>query len=173
MRFAARARKAAQLRGTVSIMLESNERMRALNRCFRKVDKPTDVLSFPPAHGFAQLHSGDIAISAEIAIANARDLGHSPADEVKTLILHGMLHLAGYDHETDSGTMARKEKKLRSQLGLRDSLIERAHSAPRPGRPRKRAARRGKTDRIDVAVRGPVRSPRTKPVSAGKVKQTR
>ncbi|HYN15247.1 MAG TPA: rRNA maturation RNase YbeY, partial [Terriglobales bacterium] len=68
---------------------------------------------------------GDIAISAEFGARNARRLGHSPADELKILILHGLLHLAGYDHETDGGAMARKEARLRRALGLPTALIER------------------------------------------------
>ena len=62
--------------------------------------------------------AGDLAISAEIAARNARRLGHSAADELKILILHGLLHLAGHDHETDGGEMARKEARLRRALGL-------------------------------------------------------
>src|SRR5207244_5322529 len=98
---------------------------RALNRSFRKKDRPTDVLSFPVNHGNSSGHAGDIAISAEIAIDNATRYGHSPADEVKILILHGMLHLAGHDHEKDNGKMARLENKLRKELALPASLIDR------------------------------------------------
>jgi probable rRNA maturation factor len=126
LRFAQRARTAVRLRGTVSILIESNERMQALNRHFRQKDKPTDVLSFSAAPAVQRIHAGDIAISADIATANARSLGHSVADEIKILILHGMLHLAGHDHENDSGHMARLEKRLRAQLMLPSSLTERA-----------------------------------------------
>ena len=73
--------------------------------------------------------AGDLAISAEIAASNARRLGHSAGDELKILILHGLLHLAGYDHETDSGEMARKETRLRRLLGLPAALIERTTPA--------------------------------------------
>jgi probable rRNA maturation factor len=66
-----------------------------------------------------------VAISADIARENARRLGHSAANEVKILALHGLLHLAGYDHERDAGEMARKEKRLRQQLRLEAGLIER------------------------------------------------
>src|SRR4051812_8679640 len=82
LRFARRARKAAGLRGTVSILLQSSERMQAMNRYFRRKDKPTDVLSFPAAATLRQLHSGDIAISADIAVENAHSLGHSVANEI-------------------------------------------------------------------------------------------
>jgi probable rRNA maturation factor len=78
-------------------------------------------------HDFA----GDVAISAEIAAQNARRLGHSLPEEIKILALHGVLHLAGYDHERDRGEMARKEEHLRKQLGLPVALIERTFTAPR------------------------------------------
>ncbi len=74
---------------------------------------------------FAQALAGDVAISAEIAARNARKLGHSTAEEVKILTLHGILHLAGYDHEEDAGNMARREQQLRKRLGLPAGLIER------------------------------------------------
>jgi len=122
-RFTARARRAAGLRGQVDVLVASNADLRRLNRRFRGKDKPTDVLSFPSDRdGFA----GDLAVSAAIARANARRLGHSTADELKVLILHGVLHLAGYDHETDRGEMARTEERLRRRLGLPQTLIARA-----------------------------------------------
>ena len=76
--------------------------------------------------------AGDIAISADIAAANAAEIGHSPETELKILILHGLLHLAGYDHETDNGDMQARETELRQQLGLPSGLIERTHSKRRP-----------------------------------------
>src|SRR5258708_7684130 len=85
LRFARRARKAVGLRGTVSVLLQSSERMQAMTRCFRHKDKPTDVLSFPAAATLRELHSGDIAISADIATENAHSLGHSLANEIKVL----------------------------------------------------------------------------------------
>ncbi len=124
-RFAARAAEAAGLRGKVNVLIAGNRELQALNRRFRSKDQATDVLSFPAdptvAHGLA----GDIAISAELATANGERLGHSPAQEVKILVLHGLLHLAGYDHERDHGNMARKEARLRRQLRLPVGLIER------------------------------------------------
>lgn len=120
-RFAARAQRAAGIRGEVDVLVTSSAELRRLNRRFRGKNKATDVLSFPSADGTP----GDIAISAEISARNARSLGHSAADEMKTLILHGLLHLAGYDHETDEGAMARKEARLRRSLGLPVGLIER------------------------------------------------
>jgi probable rRNA maturation factor len=72
--------------------------------------------------------AGDVAISADVARENAARLGHSVADEVKILALHGILHLAGFDHERDHGEMARKESRLRRQLKLEPGLIERAQA---------------------------------------------
>ena len=99
--------------------------MRRLNSCFRGKNQPTDVLSFP-ADASAKVFAGDIAISLDIAERNARLLGHSAADEIRVLILHGMLHIAGYDHENDEGEMANKEIVLRRRFGLPTSLIERS-----------------------------------------------
>ena len=125
-RFLARGRRAVGLKGTVTVLLTSSAEMKSLNRRFRGKDKPTDVLSFPAEPGAQKQFAGDIAISAEIASQNARALGHSPADEVKILVLHGVLHLRGYDHECDNRQMARREKQLRAKLHLPIGLIERA-----------------------------------------------
>jgi len=139
-RFAQRARKAAGLRGQVNVVLTSSRDIRALNRRFRGKDKPTDVLSFPPVPVVADTFSGDIVISTDIACRNARLYQHAPAQELKILIVHGMLHLAGYDHESDGGEMARKEERLRRQLGLSNGLIQRTdHVAHAPSRVRRRA----------------------------------
>lgn len=127
-RFAACARQAAGLRGEVTVLVTNNGEIRRLNREFRKKDKATDVISFPSeADGIA----GDIAISADIAGANGRKLGHGTLAELKILILHGMLHLAGFDHETDDGAMARREGALRKKLGLPLGLIERSNGIGR------------------------------------------
>jgi probable rRNA maturation factor len=124
-RFIARARRAAGLKGMVNVLLTSSAEMKSLNRRFRGKDKPTDVLSFPADPDLQKQLAGEIAISAEIATKNARSLGHSPAEEVKILVLHGVLHLRGYDHECDNGQMARREKLLRAKLHLPLGLIER------------------------------------------------
>ena len=106
------------------MLITGDREIAALNARFRKKKKPTDVLSFPPlARGDGFL--GDIAISAENAARNAQALKHSTADEIRILILHGVLHLAGYDHESDSGEMAQIEHQLRRRMGLPVSLIER------------------------------------------------
>lgn len=120
-RFAIRAARAAGVRCKVDVLITSSPELRRLNRRFRGKNKATDVLSFCSADGTA----GDIAISADCGARNARRLGHSAAGELKILMLHGLLHLAGYDHETDGGKMARKEARLRRALGLPTALIER------------------------------------------------
>jgi probable rRNA maturation factor len=124
-RFVTRASRAARLHGVVNVLLTSNSELRALNSRFRGKDSPTDVLSFPPVFGLVDAFAGDVAISAEMAAYNARLLGHSPAEEIKILALHGMLHLAGYDHERDHGEMARTEERLRKFLRLPAGLIDR------------------------------------------------
>ncbi len=128
-RFIARARRAAGLRAAVNVLVTSNVELQELNRRFRGKDQPTDVLSFPALPGLKPRYAGDIAISAEIAAHNARVLGHTAAEEIKILALHGILHLRGYDHESDQGQMARREQKLRSDLRLPIGLIERAAQA--------------------------------------------
>ena len=132
-RFVARARRAAGLKGGVNVLVTSSAEMKSLNRRFRGEDKPTDVLSFPAEPDAQKRFAGEIAISAEIAAQNAWALGHSPAEEVKILVLHGVLHLRAYDHECDNGRMARREKQLRAKLHLPLGLIERA-TTPRAGK---------------------------------------
>ncbi len=124
-RFVARASRTVKLRGAVNVLVTTSRELRALNRRFRGKDQATDVLSFAPEPGLANAVAGDIAISAEIARQNARHLGHSAVREIEILVLHGMLHLAGYDHERDQGAMASKEATLRRTLGLPAGLIER------------------------------------------------
>jgi len=133
-RFVTRARRVAGLRADVNVLVTSNGDLQELNQRFRGKDQPTDVLSFPSLPGLKPRYAGDIAISAEIAVHNARSLGHSPAEEIKILVLHGILHLRGYDHERDRGKMARREEKLRRALRLPIGLIERAASGQRPRR---------------------------------------
>ena len=127
--FMVRARKAVGLKGGASLVVTSNAEIRRMNRWFRGKDKATDVLSFG-AEGI-EGYSGDIAVSLDVAAENARRFGHSVGEEVRILALHGLLHLAGYDHETDRGEMSRREKQLRAALGLPDSLIQRTQEKPR------------------------------------------
>lgn len=100
---------------SATIAFVSDKRIRELNRQFRSIDKATDVLSFP-ADGPNELNLGDIAISAETAATQAKENGLSFDDEIAQLILHGLLHLSGYDHETDNGEMNRLELRLRKKL---------------------------------------------------------
>jgi probable rRNA maturation factor len=105
---------------SITCLITGDRELRRLNRQFRGKDYATDVLSFPSDGG------GDIAISLDRAIAQAAEHGHSLADEVRILMLHGVLHLSGFDHETDSGEMAREEARWRKKLRLPNGLIERA-----------------------------------------------
>jgi probable rRNA maturation factor len=109
-------------RGTVGIAILPDSRVRALNRRFRGKNSGTDVLSFA---GTADL-LGDIAISRGIAQKQARLLGHSLKTELRVLALHGLLHLLGYDHESDNGRMARVEARLRRRARLPPGLIARS-----------------------------------------------
>ena len=138
-RFVRQAQTLAKVQGEVDVLISGNQRLRELNRRFRRKNKATDVLSFPRPSG------GDIAISAQIARDNARLYGHSLAEELKILVLHGMLHLAGYDHESDNGRMARAEARLRSRLKLPASLIDRAQSRGKSARAKARGAIATKT----------------------------
>lgn len=125
-RFVKQACASAGVQGAVNVLVTGSRELRGLNSRFRKKDMTTDVLSFPPMPGLRNEFAGDVAISAEIANRNARHLGHSAAQEIKILALHGILHLAGYDHEQDRGQMARKETQLRRLFSLPDGLIERS-----------------------------------------------
>jgi probable rRNA maturation factor len=147
-RFVLRARKVVGLRGRVNVLVTSSAAVRSLNRQFRGKNKATDVLSFPSAPGSesgkAGKLAGDVAISADIALQNAVRLGHAVSEEIKILVLHGILHLAGFDHESDNGEMARKEATLRRALGLPAGLIERVtpeRAAPERATPEKRSAK--------------------------------
>jgi probable rRNA maturation factor len=113
------------------------------------------VLSFPSEVVGARRFVGDVAISVEIAAQNGKRLGHSSADEVKILILHGLLHLAGYDHEADHGEMARTEERLRKKLRLPVSLI--ARHAPK-NRELERRMRKDNAQRSNKAAGRSARS---------------
>jgi probable rRNA maturation factor len=139
-------------RGRVSIALVSDRRIRALNRTFRRKDRVTDVLSFPadlyfstqrtprtqrpkPGSSFVSIVSfvsnpflGEIVIARGVARRQAREAHHSELTELRVLALHGLLHLLGYDHDSDTGEMRRAEQRLRRKGGLREGLIERTAS---------------------------------------------
>jgi probable rRNA maturation factor len=122
----------------VTVLLTTDATLRDLNRRFRGKDQATDVLSFPstnPAPG-PEKTAGDVALSAETARKQAAEQGHTLGIELRVLMLHGLLHLAGYDHETDAGKMQRRERQLRAKLGLPLGLIERA--APERTKTRRR-----------------------------------
>jgi probable rRNA maturation factor len=128
-RFLAAAQEAVRLKGQVTVLLTTDAAIRDLNRRFRGKNKATDVLSFPAEGLGSEGIAGDVAISVTTAIRQAAGQGHSLSTEMKVLILHGVLHLAGFDHETDAGRMARRERVLRGRLGLPLGLIERAGAA--------------------------------------------
>jgi probable rRNA maturation factor len=124
-RFLGEAQRAVGLKGAVDVLLANDRTLRRLNREFRGKDKATDVLSFPAAEEFAGEFAGDLAISLDTAARQAREHGHALRDEVRVLLLHGLLHLNGMDHEMDRGEMAAREAELRVRLRLKSGLIAR------------------------------------------------
>ena len=129
-RFLHKAQELAALGGNVDVLLADDRELRRLNRQFRGKNKATDVLSFPAPVEMAEVHAGDLAISVETAARQAAEHGLTLRDEVRILLLHGVLHLAGFDHEIDDGEMAGHEAALRKQLRLPAGLIARAESLP-------------------------------------------
>jgi len=117
------------LRGEVDVMLASDRTLKKLNREWRGKDKATDVLSFPAAEEMADVHAGDLAISFDTAEKQAEEHGHTLRDEIRILMLHGLLHLNGMDHEVDGGEMAAREAELRVRLRLKRGLIARVEGA--------------------------------------------
>jgi probable rRNA maturation factor len=107
-----------KLQAEFTCLITTDAELQRLNRQFRGKDYATDVLSFPG--------SNELVISYRRAKAQAREFGHSVPDEIRVLMLHGVLHLLGMDHVTDSGQMARRESVWRRKLGLPDGLISRA-----------------------------------------------
>ncbi len=131
--FLAQACKALRVPSeAVTVCLVTNAEMARWNRVYRGKNRPTDVLSFPVEANANRIerscgispdtreYLGDIAIAPEVARRNAKQFGRTFGDEMRILILHGILHLMGYDHETDTGQMERREKRLRRTLGLAD-----------------------------------------------------
>jgi probable rRNA maturation factor len=118
------ARKAVRLKGDVTILLSGDKKLAALNRDFRGKDKPTNVLSFPGSDGYA----GDIAIAHGVTAAEAKEAGKTFRDHATHLVVHGMLHLAGYDHERpkDAKVMEPLEVKILKRLGVADPYVTRA-----------------------------------------------
>jgi probable rRNA maturation factor len=105
-------------------LLADDRELRRLNRQFLGRDYPTDVLAFPSPD--SDVFLGEIAVSVQRAAEQACQRGHGLEHEVGILMLHGLLHLLGMDHERDRGQMARAELRWRKKLGLPSSLIERA-----------------------------------------------
>jgi probable rRNA maturation factor len=144
-RFLRAAQRAVGLQGEVQVLLADDATLRRLNRTFLGKDKATDVLSFPagPTTVFfsnpdGPEMGGDLAISLEMAARQAAQYGHALRDEVRVLLLHGVLHLAGFDHETDGGEMAAREAELRLELGLAKGLIARAGKPAAKGKNKQR-----------------------------------
>jgi probable rRNA maturation factor len=127
--FACRLRNRVAEGREFTCLITTNGELRRLNREFLGRDYATDVLSFPSnGPGGAGASLGEIAISAQKAAQQARRFGHSVEDEIRILMLHGVLHLTGMDHERDAGRMARAEAVWRQELGLPAGLIERARA---------------------------------------------
>lgn len=137
-RFLLRAKKAIGLQGDVTVLLCGDTRIRELNRDFRGKNKATDVLSFPAGENAGDT-AGDLAISMETAAKQAAEHGHDLPTELRVLMLHGMLHLAGLDHEADNGEMQQQEAELRDTLKLPGGLIERTLARPKHQAPQLRA----------------------------------
>lgn len=131
--FVSRARRTLRLpSGSLTVCFVTNAAIAAWNRAYRHKSGPTDVLSFPAGESASHIpgklpariarlknaYLGDIAIAPAVARRNALRFGRTFSQELRILILHGMLHLVGYDHETDTGQMDRRERQLRRRLGL-------------------------------------------------------
>jgi probable rRNA maturation factor len=108
------AARSLRVSGELALVFAGDGALKRLNRRYRGKDRPTDVLSFPGPGGSEGL--GDVLISMPAAERNAKRLGRTLAQELDVLALHGFLHLLGYDHETDDGTMDRLERRLRLRL---------------------------------------------------------
>ena len=157
-RFVLRAKKKVGLKGAVSVLITSSREMRELNYRFRRKDEATDVLSFPALRGVVTRFAGDVAISAEIAAANAKRLGHSVGEEIKILVLHGVLHLSGYDHERDDGQMARAEANLRKEMKLPVGLIERREDVKASNRKDRQGAQSARRKAVTLNAGGGTRA---------------
>ena len=126
-KFLARACKELRVSHDVlTVCLVTNNEIKKWNGAYRHKNKPTDVLSFPAtaskngriARQFTRKYLGDVAIAPEVARANAKEFGRTFEQEMQILIVHGILHLMGYDHEADDGRMMRREMRVRRKLGI-------------------------------------------------------
>ena len=108
----------------IELLLVDSKTMHQINLKERKIDKATDVLSFP-LHYIPHFPIGSIVINTDLAMTKANELGHTIGEEIALLFTHGLLHILGYDHENDDGQMRRKEIEILNELNLPDSLIVR------------------------------------------------
>jgi len=108
----------------IELVITSNDEIQRINKEYRNIDKPTDVLSFPYEE-MPMSPLGSIVISQDFVISKSEELGHTQEDEFTLLFIHGLLHLLGYDHEIDNGQMRQEEERLILQLKLPHSLIVR------------------------------------------------
>jgi len=157
--FLRRAQAAVGLHGEVEVLLAGDRTLRRLNREFRGKNKATDVLSFPAMAEMAGVFAGDLAVSLETAGKQAAEHGHSLRDEVRVLLLHGLLHLSGMDHEVDGGEMAEREGLLRKELRLPSGLIARVEgvSSRSPKGMTERKARTKASDAKGAKLKGKLR----------------
>ena len=109
----------------IELILTDNETIKQLNREYRNINKPTDVLSFP-LEDIEGAPLGSIIISVDKAKEVANNLNHSTDEEITLLFIHGLLHLLGYDHEIDNGEMRQKEEEIIKKFNLPESLIIRS-----------------------------------------------
>ena len=107
----------------IELIFVNSKKMQEINLKQRKQNKTTDVLSFPLENVDKNLPLGSIVINIDLAKQKAKELGHSYEEEVSLLFIHAMLHLLGFDHETDNGEMRKKEKELIERFNLPKSLI--------------------------------------------------
>ena len=108
----------------IELIITSNEEIQDINKEYRDIDKPTDVLSFP-YEDMPMSPLGSIVISSSYVESKAKELGHTSNDELALLFIHGLLHLIGFDHEVDSGEMREEEERLIQKFNLPKSLIVR------------------------------------------------
>lgn len=109
----------------IELLVVRNDEIRILNKEHRKIDKATDVLSFPLEYDFVNMPLGSIVISTDFVEEKSKEYGHELNEEFSLLFIHGILHLLGYDHEVDNGEHRNKEEELIKQFNLPDSLIVR------------------------------------------------
>lgn len=112
-------------RGEIELVLVNNDQMREINLTKRGIDKTTDVLSFPLEY-VPHFPLGSVVINLDLVSQKAAEFGHCNDDEIALLFIHGVLHILGFDHETDSGEMRQKEVELIKKFSLPPSLIIRS-----------------------------------------------